>query len=41
MVDAGAAADFDHYYYTDEGSACSGPSCEAISLVGWSGSASE
>lgn len=41
MVDAGVAADFDHYYYTDEGSACSGPSCEAISLVGWSESASE
>ncbi|QRM30227.1 S8 family serine peptidase [Microvirga sp. VF16] len=41
MVDADTAADFDHYYYTDEGSGCTGPSCEAISLVGWSGSASE
>lgn len=41
VVDASAAADFDHYYYTDEGSVCTGPSCEAISLVGWSGSASK
>jgi hypothetical protein len=41
VVDANAGADFDHYYYTDEGSACTGPSCEAISLVGWNRSASE
>jgi hypothetical protein len=41
VADANAAADFDHYYYTDEGSACTGPSCEAISLVGWNRPASE
>jgi hypothetical protein len=41
VVDASAGADFDHYYYTDEGSACTGPSCEAISLVGWNRPASE
>lgn len=41
VVDAGAAADFDHYYYTDEGSSCVGPSCEAISLIGWNRPASE
>jgi subtilisin family serine protease len=35
VVDAGAAADFDHFYYTDEGSGCTGPSCEAASLIGW------
>ena len=35
MVDAGAAADFDHFYYTDEGPGCTGPGCEAVSLVGW------
>ncbi|WP_262029003.1 S8 family serine peptidase [Microvirga sp. Mcv34] len=42
MVDGNATVDLDHYYYTDEGPAnCTGPSCEAISLVGWSASASE
>ncbi|EIM24811.1 S8 family serine peptidase [Microvirga lotononidis] len=41
-ADGSATVDLDHYYYTDEGPAdCTGPSCEAISLVGWSVSASE
>jgi len=35
VTDAGATADFDHFYYTDEGQACTGPGCEAVSLVGW------
>jgi len=35
MVDAKATADLDHYYYTDEGPGCTGPACEAASLVGW------
>ena len=35
VTDAGAATDFDHFYYTDEGQACTGPGCEAVSLVGW------
>ncbi|MBA1154546.1 S8 family serine peptidase [Microvirga mediterraneensis] len=42
MVDQSATVDLDHYYYTDEGPTdCTGPSCEAISLVGWSVSTSE
>ena len=35
LADAGAAADFDHFYYTDEGSSCIGATCEAASLIGW------
>ncbi|ANY79551.1 hypothetical protein BB934_16050 [Microvirga ossetica] len=35
VTDAGAVTDFDHFYYTDEGQACTGPGCEAVSLVGW------
>src|SRR5918993_2746718 len=35
LVDARAASDFDHFYYTDEGEGCAGPGCEAASLVGW------
>ena len=35
MADAGATADFDHFYYTDEGQACTGPGCEAVALIGW------
>jgi subtilisin family serine protease len=35
VTDAGAATDFDHFYYTDEGSGCTGTGCEAVSLVGW------
>lgn len=35
VVDAAAATDFDHFYYTDEGPSCTGPGCEAVSLVGW------
>ncbi|WP_205772402.1 S8 family serine peptidase [Microvirga calopogonii] len=42
VVDASATVDFDHYYYTDEGPAdCTGPNCEAVSLVGWNTSASQ
>lgn len=41
VADASATVDFDHYYYTDEGLPCTGPSCEAISLVGWNRPASE
>jgi len=40
MADASATADFDHYYYTDEGPGCTGPSCEPISLIGWNAPAS-
>ena len=37
LVDARASADFDHYYYLDEGAgACTGPECSAIALVNWS-----
>jgi subtilisin family serine protease len=36
VADAGAVADFDHFYYTDGAEGCTGASCEAISLVGWS-----
>jgi hypothetical protein len=35
LTDAGAAADFDHFYYTDGGSNCIGATCEAASLIGW------
>jgi subtilisin family serine protease len=39
VADAGAIADFDHFYYTDEGSVegsgCAGTGCEAVSLVDW------
>jgi subtilisin family serine protease len=35
VADAGAAADFDHFYYTDEGSRCIGSTCAAASLIGW------
>ncbi|SCY70445.1 S8 family serine peptidase [Microvirga guangxiensis] len=35
-VDAAAATDLDHYYYTDEGpSACEGQTCEMAALVDW------
>jgi hypothetical protein len=41
VADASATVDYDHYYYTDEGPAdCTGPKCEAISLVGWNTTAS-
>ena len=37
LVDARASADFDHYYYLDEGAGtCTGPECSAIALVNWS-----
>jgi subtilisin family serine protease len=36
VADAGAVADFDHFYYTDGAEGCTGASCKAISLVGWS-----
>ena len=37
LVDAQASADFDHYYYLDEGAGtCTGPECSAIALVNWS-----
>jgi hypothetical protein len=35
VVDASATADLDHYYYTDDGETCTGPTCETASLVGW------
>ncbi len=35
VTDAGAVADFDHFYYTDEASGCIGTGCEATFLVGW------
>jgi len=41
VTDAGAATDFDHFYYTDGGQACTGPGCEAVSLVGWTMSPSQ
>ena len=41
LTDAGAATDFDHFYYTDGGQACTGPGCEAVSLVGWTMSPSQ
>ncbi|WP_201864800.1 S8 family serine peptidase [Microvirga soli] len=36
VADAGAVADFDHFYYTDGDQGCAGTGCEATSLVGWS-----
>ncbi|QRM34337.1 S8 family serine peptidase [Microvirga sp. VF16] len=37
MVDARASADFDHYYYLDEGvGTCTGLECRATALVNWS-----
>ncbi|WP_081929170.1 S8 family serine peptidase [Microvirga sp. BSC39] len=35
VADAGATADFDHFYYTDGAEGCTGAGCEAVSLVGW------
>lgn len=35
VADANAAADLDHFYYTDGSSGCTGNGCEAASLVGW------
>ncbi|MFC1460330.1 S8 family serine peptidase [Microvirga arabica] len=35
VADAGANADFDHFYYTDGAAGCTGTGCEAVSLVGW------
>jgi subtilisin family serine protease len=35
LVDARAASDYDHFYYTDGDAGCAGPGCEAASLVGW------
>ncbi|MEE1655450.1 S8 family serine peptidase [Microvirga sp. CF3062] len=35
VADAAAIADYDHFYYTDGASGCTGVSCEAVSLVGW------
>ncbi|MET0531140.1 MAG: S8 family serine peptidase [Microvirga sp.] len=35
VVDVAATTDLDHFYYTDEGPACTGPGCEAAALVGW------
>jgi hypothetical protein len=35
VVDAKASTDLDHFYYTDEGPSCTGPGCEAVSMVGW------
>jgi subtilisin family serine protease len=42
VADAAATADFDHFYYTDEGgSGCSGSECEPVSLVGWNVAAAD
>ncbi|GEO18392.1 S8 family serine peptidase [Microvirga aerophila] len=39
LVDAQASADFDHFYYLDEGAGpCTGPECTATALVNWSAS---
>ena len=39
LVDARASADFDHFYYLDEGTGtCTGPECRATALVNWSAS---
>jgi hypothetical protein len=35
VTDAGAAADFDHFYYTDGAAGCTETGCEAVSLVRW------
>jgi subtilisin family serine protease len=39
LVDVRAAADFDHFYYLDDGSeTCTGSECMATALVNWSAS---
>jgi hypothetical protein len=38
LADARASADFDHFYYLDQGpGACTNAECQATSLVNWSG----
>jgi Subtilase family len=42
MVDARAATDFDHFYYTDEGeTSCAGDDCNPVALIGWKTAAAD